>query len=138
MKQRVLALVEKEGPDSPRVQNILVGLDVYLFGFVLAGVNFTMDALRMSANSWMPLCMKDAECQAAAIDVADGSPGSRPVCCEAFFKPEACEGTSIGLVIVLMMLVTIAPLPILLWWMNKQLIAPLGQEAETQFLQAPS
>jgi hypothetical protein len=50
MKRRVLALAEQEGTDSPRLQNILVGLDVYLFGCVLAGVSFCMDALRVSTS----------------------------------------------------------------------------------------
>ena len=50
MKRRVLALAEQEGTGSLRLQNILVGLDVYLFGCVLAGVSFCMDALRESTS----------------------------------------------------------------------------------------
>lgn len=136
MKQRVLALAKEEGTDSPRVQNILVGLDVYLFGFVLAGMNFCMDILRMSTNSWMPLCISDTACRAAAVDAADGSPSS-PVCCESFLSPKICDETSVGVVSVFMLFTTLAPLPILLWWMNKQLNASAGREGEA-YLQAPS
>lgn len=85
----------------------------------------------------MPSCMEDAACRAAAIDLADGSPGAQAVCCDAFFPAKLCDGTRIGLIIAFILFTALAPLPILLWWMNKQLNAPAGQAAEVQFLQAP-
>ena len=82
--------------------------------------------------------MGDAACRAAAVDLAEGNPGAQAVCCDAFLPAKLCDGTRVGLIIAFILFTALAPLPILLWWMNQQLNAPAGgQEAEVQFLQAP-
>lgn len=77
MKLRVLQLAREEGNDSPRLQNILVGLDLYLFG-VLAALSFWMDWLRRSVSTWLAPCMSDAACKAAMV-AAVRAPGSSVV-----------------------------------------------------------
>ena len=123
MKARILKLAEEEGDDSPRLQNILVGLDLYLFSCPLAAMNFCLYLLGASISSWMPACMEQPGCRAAAAAAAAGVGGR--LCCADHLPATSCQGSSMSLWVTVVMLgTTVCPLPLLIWWMNKQLLAP--------------
>ena len=66
--------------------------------------------------------MEQPLCRAAA---AAAAAGTGRLCCADQLPPASCQGSSMSLWVTVVMLGTIVcPLPLLLWWMNKQLLAP--------------